>query len=38
MIERLINWILRQDFETKKEIASEMYMSVSELEEWLKSL
>lgn len=32
---KLREWILSQDFETRKKLANELYMSVSELELWL---
>lgn len=32
---KLRDWILAQDFETRKKLANELYMSVSELELWL---
>lgn len=35
---KLREWILSQDFETKKSIANELYMSVSELELWLNKV
>lgn len=36
--EKLRDWILAQDFETRKNLANELYMSVSELELWLTKI